>query len=312
MRDDLISRFTGKDALQEYLSDKVEFTLAVSEFCVATKLKAAIYGGHTTGNAVCLLTENGHHGGILERKVLGYGSDAEMRYVYTGPFVEKQRSGRDTNKNQRDAKKITGIITSIRKQGEIPTEEKMLIRYTSGVSYGFRSCTAGHTNPTITTDSEETLALVQLLLEPDKSKVIVHKGNIERKYEQYLHKMEKLKEAQSNLTRFTSGAKIIGIIPNKCATDPRYYYMVGEATFDTKANNATIQGTLDRYDSLADSPLAADAVIIRTYTSSQSWYEKDNELGFPMQDKYHEEIDVGVGYSSHETGWWTVLPKNAG
>jgi hypothetical protein len=30
-----------------------------------------------------------------------------------------------------------------------------------------------------------------------------------------------------------------------------------------------------------------------------------------MGDKYYEDIDVGVGYSNHEYGWWVVIPKNA-
>jgi hypothetical protein len=57
--------------------------------------------------------------------------------------------------------------------------------------------------------------------------------------------------------------------------------------------------------------VAADAAIIKTYATGKTWFDKENELGIPMGDKYYEDIDVGVGYSNPEYGWWVVIPKNA-
>jgi hypothetical protein len=66
-----------------------------------------------------------------------------------------------------------------------------------------------------------------------------------------------------------------------------------------------------RYATLADSPVATDAVIIRTYAQDKEFFHTDNELGLRPMDKFLTDIDVAVGFQNHTNGVWALIPKNA-
>lgn len=316
MREDLISKFApNKDKIIERLSDKPEFRTAVSEFCATTGLKVAY--ASPIGNRAYFLTTGGFFGGDLQWVAAGW-KDKKYRYIYSGPFVSKEKASSSSSRNQRDSEKITGILSALKRddRAQIPTDEKIFERFKQGMRYAFTSCVDGRSAPRISVDETEAHALVEYFLQKNVTLIEPLRNDIESKYELYLDKLEEVREARANLTRFTAGAKIIGIIPDQLPDeregmqDDRYFYAVGEASYDERAGKVTFQSPLERYDSLQDSPVAADAAIIRTYTGDKSWRDKSNELGIPMRDKFYDEIDIGTGYTAHETGTWVVIPKN--
>lgn len=316
MREDLISKFArDKAQIIERLSDKPEFRTAVAEFCATTGLKVAY--ASPVGNRAYFLTPGGFFGGDLQWVLEGWKANRKMRYIYSGPFVSKEKASASSSRNQRDSEKITGILTALKRddRAQIPTDEKIFGRYKQGIKFAFTSCVDGRSAPQISIDPTEAHALVEYFL--GRSEMVqAHRASIESKYEHYLDKMEEMREARANLTRFTAGAKIIGIVPDQLPDEregvhaDRYFYVVGEASFNDKAGGVMFQSPLERYESLQDSPVAADAAIIRTYTGDKSWAAKDNELGIPMRDKFYDEIDIGTGYHTHDSGIWVVIPKN--
>lgn len=314
MREEFFSRFGKPQVAAEKLQRYVKFLHTVAEFCATTKLKVAY--ANEMGDRVWFHTANGFYGGDLQFLPNGTMNDrSKPRYIYTGPFVHKEKASANSNRNQRDSEKITGILSALRRNEEIPEERDIFSEFMPGISYGFNSCTQHKPKPSINLDSDETYALIEFYLNNNPTFAAQHRNRLESKYESYLDELDKIKDAKANLTRFAKGSKIIGIIPDPAPTGvgaPDYYYVVGEAMLDGAQSDAVVlQSPLERYDSLSTSPVAADAAIIRTYTTGKSWFAKDNELGIPMGDKYYEDIDVGVGYASHETGWWVVIPNNA-
>lgn len=315
MREDLISKFApNKDQIIERLSDKPELRKGVAEFCATTGLKVAYV---SPSSRAYFLTPGGFFAGDLQWVMSGW-HDKKMRYIYSGPFVNKEKASSVSGRNQRDSEKITGILTALKRddRAQIPTDEKIAERFKQGMRYAFTSCVDGRSTPRISVDETEAHALVEYFLQKNVTLIEPHRSTLESKYELYLDKLEEMREARANLTRFTAGAKIIGIIPDQLPDEregilaDRYIYAVGEASYDERAGKVTFQSPLERYESLQDSPVAADAAIIRTYTGDKSWAAKDNELGIPMRDKFYDEIDIGTGYNAHDTGWWIVIPKN--
>ena len=313
MREEFFSRFGKPQEAAEALRRNVKFLHTVAEFCATTKLKVSY--ANSMGDRVWFHTSNGFYGGELQFYPNGMGRDRKPRYVYTGPFVSKEKASANSNRNQRDSEKITGILSALKRYDEIPEERAIFSRFMSGINYGFNSCTQHKPKPSISLDSDETYALIEFYLNNNPTFAAQHRNRLESKYESYLDELDKIKDAKANLTRFAKGSKIIGIVPDPVPIglgSPDYYYVVGEARLDGEnRNSVVIQCPLERYDSLSTSPVAADAAIIRTYATGKPWFEKDNELGIPMGDKYYEDIDVGVGYANHETGWWVVIPNNA-
>jgi len=314
MREEFFSRFGKPQVAAEALQRSVRFLHTVAEFCATTGLKIAY--ANTQGDRVWFHTTNGFPAGDLQYLPNGTITDrSKPRYIYTGPFVSKEKASANSGRNQRDSEKITGILSAMKRNDEIPEEKAIFGRFIPGINYGFNSCKQHNSKPGISLDSDETHALVELYLNNNPTFAAQHRNRIESKYESYLDELEKIKDAKANLTRFAAGAKIIGIIPDPVPTPlggPDYYYAVGEAKLDGEQRNVVVlQSPLERYDSLSDSPVAADAAIIKTYATGKTWFDKENELGIPMGDRYYEDIDVGVGYSNHEYGWWVVIPKNA-
>jgi hypothetical protein len=316
MRDDFISKFAhNKTQIIERLDTQPVFRTSVAEFCATTGLKIAYVNGSLP--RAYFLTSGGFPAGDLQWSMSGW-NDRKMRYIYSGPFVHKEKASSSSSRNQRDSEKITGILSALKRndRAQIPTDEKTFERYKAGIKFGFGSCMHNKSAPRISVDSEEAHALIEAFLHKSQVGAESMRSIFEAKYQHYLDKVEELREARANLTRFTEGAKIIGIIANTIpneksdAFDDDCFYAVGDAIFDEKAGKVTLQGPLERYESLKESPVAADAAIIRTYTGDKSWAAKDNELGIPMTDKFYDEIDVGVGYNTHETGIWVVIPKN--
>jgi hypothetical protein len=84
---------------------------------------------------------------------------------------------------------------------------------------------------------------------------------------------------------------------------------VCDATFDTSADKFVVQGDLKRYNSLADSPIADMAVMIRTHFQGTLHHDQHNDLGILRAGTYYREIDISTGYARHEQ-LWVAIPKH--
>ena len=232
----------------------------------------------------------------------------EIVYFYNSPnIVSKAKGTSRSDSNTRDSNKIKSLLTTLRKNKEIPDVKSMYKSFVGGIRYAFQQV-ARNREPDISIKDGTAIALIEYVL-LDKS--ITHEQNehIKSAYKEYQSKMKSYQEAESNGIRFSHGAKLIGL----CGDRDNRYYLVGEASYDINSHGnegVIIHGDLKRYNSLKDNPeLSADVVMINAYTQGRNDHDDSNEFGLPRRDTYYHDIDVATGYASNEM--WVLIPKTA-
>ncbi len=297
----IVSPYTNPTTLQQALTTSTpEFAKGVFDMCLTFNLKADVHEKQAPlRNNVSLLTQEGWPAGRL-----AYSSDHDGSFfIYTSVFVNKAKASKRANRNARDAAKISSIISALKRYNEIPTLSFGINSERHGMDCAVRSIFSRvYENPTISLNGPATLAAVEFMLgKQTYSNIDAHRHEIETAYEGFLKRIGETKDAGKTLERFSRGCKVIGI--GRRMDDP--YYMVGRATFDPvreSHRNFVFQGPLKRYATLADTDLAIDASIIRTYMQTK-YADENNELCVPRVDKYYDEIDIAVGYTSHYFTW---------
>lgn len=294
-------------AAQEWLERNPRLTRAASEMCAEFNLRIAVNPNH---QVLHLLSPEGIPVGKLNetRRYKNVGS--EDVFAFQSPLIRKERNGAIGGKDCRDAKKITGIISSMKKNDEVPKLEKVMQVYTHGMRYAFHSVmNSSELSIKVDLANDEVLALLKLFIENDKVSVESHRNKYETQYATYVDMLKKKRDAKRDMVRFTKGSTAIGVIPNYIdGENNSVYYIVCDAELPN--NNAyPVVKNVTRYNSLSDTPYAVDATIIRTYAQSKPWYDANNELGINFRDEFLPDIDVGLGYSGRDTGAWVIIPK---
>lgn len=307
--------------ISDFVDDRVAFQSKVEEKVTPPLLNAALTFAGTYGlrihgvlsDCVSFVTMSG-----LPAGELSYRKDCTRKsknplgtfFHYHSRLISKERSTGRSDRYARDSDKVTGIISALKKNKEEPRDEALLGRFVNSMRYAFSSANPSTNPPTISLGYAETLALVKLFIDNDKETAENYRENVEKAYSTYLDKFAKMKDARANLSRFQKGCHAIGIIPEGFGGQSGTYYLVGDAEYDTVTNGYVLKN-YKRLKTLANTPLAADAAIIRTYAQGMPWYSSDidNELGLPPRDSYLEDIDVAIGYSNAESGMWALIPK---
>ena len=291
-----------QSSLEDYEKKAPRFVRGLADFCTTFKVKimARSVGGYV------LCTERGIPVGKMdfERDYSRSNTNPDgYAFLYTSPIISKQKASSRAGRSTRDSSTVTGIINALKKNSEVPNEDKLLQNYKGSMRFAYTALgnTASNKN-TISLDSAATLALVKLLIENDKAGAESYRKDVESAYAQYLDRMAKINEAKASMGRFDHSTAI-GVISYESET----FYIVGEAT-NTAGNIALTNWT--RYNSLYNSPVAADAAMIRAYMEGHH-PDVNNELKMPFDDKFYPDIDIVTGYSSVHYGVWALIPKNA-
>lgn len=311
MRAEFISQFTkDSSVVQATLERYPELDKAASEMCHAFGLRVDASPTHpTTIPQIKFVTPGGFYAGVLEIKRQYGGPNSGEYFYYSNPLVSKERASSRSDKCARDAKKITGIINAVRKNNEEPTVEALARVWHLSMRYAFISIneTRDSQNPRFDLSGEAILALLKMFIDNDKVTVEGHRQKLEGEYDKYYKKLATVKDRKAAFDRFCLGATAVGVVPDVVRGEGRIY-VLADAAFDEKTG--TVKSTNHRrYDSLADSPIAADAAMIRTYMQSHPHGTDDNELGITARDEYYEDLDVSIGYLSGNSGTWLLIPK---
>jgi len=248
-------------------------------------------------------------GEIYTQICRGSSGNNEDVYFYHSPnIVTKSKGTLRSDSGTRDANKIKSLLTTLKKNKEIPNVKSMYSSFAGGIRYAFQQVVRSR-EPDISIKDDLAIVLIEHVL---LDKLITHEQNEQLKstYKEYKSKMKSYQEAESNGTRFYKGTKLIGIVGDY---DDKYY-LVGEASYDTSLNNnggVSIHGDLKRYNSLKDVPeLSADVVMINAYMQGkEGLYDDRNEFGLPRGDTYYHDIDVATGYAGNNM--WILIPKIA-
>lgn len=268
-----------------------------------------VWGAQTMKPSVRLVTPDGilcGHGSVVKESVNSAG-EAVYRYWLTMPTISKEKSSANSDRNSRDSSNLAALIRTVKKNNETPTTEKLLRAMNDGMKYTMRVVASlGRNQPRVSFDHDLTLAVTRFILGVDSSLPNMYINDLKDKFDQFQSQMQSFEAANADYARYTRGVTLVCIN----TTEDKPHYLVGDATFDTANDRFDFQGSLKRYNSLADSPIAPTVTMIRTFMQGCPDYDNSNELGLRRQDKYFQDIDIAVGYSRPQEVW-VAIPKFA-
>lgn len=301
MRQDMVSEFShNQTVLHQQMDRNPKLATATYDFAKAFGLKAGL-ASLEDGNRVSFYTPSGIPAGTLQ---LYRDSKGEF-FLYSDDLIGKTRSSARSGRSSRDAEKITGIISALKKNGENPVEENYIERMRLSVTYAYEALTKNRPSVAVDLSREHQLALLKFFIVNDKETAEAHRNKLQETYDKYLDARAKVKDANELVARFNRGATVICIK----GEGSRAFYYVAES--QREANKQPTLTNLKRYNTLTESPVAHVAAMARTYAQGQPWYDRTNELGLAFMDTYLDDLDISVGYASRSQGLWVLIPKHA-
>ena len=300
-----ISQFANEALTQQQMDDNPKLKSLAMQMCHEFNLRV-----HQTNEAhkLNLLTERGLPVGNLS--VIKDYRNSEFYYEVSMPdIIQKEKSSARSDRNSRDSDKVATLIKSIKKNKEIPTEEKLTKNYLQCLYYALMRVGEAQ-QPSVSIHNDIALSAIKFALGIDTIGVQLHTAKLQEIYDQYMKSVNELSSAKNNQTRYLKGCTAIGIVGNRWHNDThKPYYLVGDVAGNAD-NNLAFQGNLTRYASLADTEHAPITAMIRTYMQGSKNPEGSNELCVAWADRYYDEIDIATGYTG-SSGLWVLIPKHA-
>ena len=206
----------------------------------------------------------------------------------------------------------SGLLKSIEKYNEGPTDQKLYNQYRSGIAYAFSQLGNKYRNDHVSSPSEHTLYSVfkRYLGGQTISEMPSHLVNEMGEYVIQVEKKIAERETQKSLLhRFAGGCTLIGW------SDEFDYYLIGKTRYDTKDSshndaNKVVVEDLKRYNNIAETPHAGLAVILKEYFKATPLHDPRNAFGYRRHDSYHEAVDVACGYAGTNIAWM-IIPDEA-
>ena len=299
----IISQYADQDKTTNVLQNNNSLMRFAQEFCHEFGMKVL---EANQINAVRIVTPNGLDVGVLG--IYRHPSESENHYrIYMPSVIHKEKASKRSGRNERDADKLPTLFRTLRKNKEIPNEDKLMKSFRTSIRFALNGIT-NVPEPRVSITPQATLTLVQKILGKSEYVDPAHYVEIDEAYEKYLKAKLKSDDAGKNIERIIKGFHLVGIMTNGSSNGD--YYLVTEGTATGIENDdILIQPNVTRYKTLADSPLAATAMMIRTYAEGKG-YTENNDLKLPWTDRFYTNLDIGTGYQSRELGLWVVIPKH--
>lgn len=306
MSQNIISEWADPQKTQERLDANPELAKLAYEFCKRFGVKV---GEHSTSGRLIVYTPSGLQGGSL---LIGETYNREHKrvpvYKFTSYIVGKTKGSANSDRDTRDSTKITGLLKSIEKYNEGPTDQKLYKQYKSGIAYAFTQLGERRIER-VSSPNEDILYGVfkrylggQTISEMP-SHLVNEMGEYVKQVEKKLVEQELKK---SLLYRFAGGCTLIGW------SDDGNYYLIGRTRYDTQVaspndTDKIVVEDLKRYNNIEETPHAGLAVILREYFKSKdNNHDARNAFGYRRHDAYHEEVDVSCGYAGTNIAWMLV------
>jgi hypothetical protein len=310
MIEKVASPFGNIELLSNRLESNSDLKNLVMEFCHTFDVKAIAYENRGKLNRVNILSNRGIPLGEL---YLSKKNDDPI-YIYSCQgIISKDKSSANSDSNSRDSGKITSLIKTIKKNGEHPVETKIFDSYKSTIRDAL-STVGNKQTPTVDVASDLALAMLESLLNvPLTRSLDMHE--MQQMHKKYLKELNNNELAMKNKQRFAKGCIVVKMPYRYADTNQKNDgVLVGEMTCantdSIKNENIQITKSFERFDSLADSPIAGLATMIRTYFEGhKDKYDPDNALGILSTDKYFRDIDVAV--ASRSSTYVALIPLHA-
>lgn len=304
----IISQFADQERTENILANNDMLRRFAHEFChtFGTKVRQEKnYADQYLNNILNILTASGLEAGKIG--IYRHQGESENHYRVTMPqVIRKEKSSRRSGKDERDSDKLTTLFRALEKNKEIPTDEKIMRVYKGPMRYALgRVKDRREANISLSQDTIINMAsFVMKGIDQLRSDTT---NEVAAAYATYLKAKSKQDEGIKEFERFSKGFHVVGVMGS---VDKYYLVTEGTAT-GTENDEIHIQPNVTRYQSMADSPLAATAMMIRTYAEGKLNVDTDaNDFRLPWGDKYYSDIDIATGYSGREQGLWIVIPKH--
>lgn len=238
------------------------------------------------------------------------GRDREDFYYYSSRAVSKEKSSKRTGRNTRDASKITGLISAIKKYKDGPDQAKnaRLMDFAAGIRTALNPVSSKHErNINVEVEPNIVTQLVEQYLGVGEVSFTL-KDEIKKKHDEYLKKVAGQKELLSDVQRYKRGCKAIGILSGVLEGD-KPVYATARVIFNERTE-LNYTEPLQLHETLSGTDYAADAAMIRTFMRNNSRYDPENEIGVGFGDHYYKEMDFSMGYTRRGEQW-VLIPLYA-
>jgi hypothetical protein len=307
---DIVSQFADRERTENVLSNNEMLRRFAKEFCHefdTRVMEQKDFSDSYPNNKLRLLTASGMEAGFIS--IARHRGEDENHYNVTMPTIRKEKASKRSDKGARDSDKLSILLRAIRKNKEEPTDQKLLAQYQPQIRYALNRITREN-EPEIRIGSAVTLATVKLALGIDNGEAQFHTSKLQEAYRKYMQQKEKFDNAANDRKRFDKGFYAVGVMHSN-RYNAHYLVTEGEGGVDKDGSPCTvIQPTVTRYTSMADSPLAVTAMMIRTYGEGKNWDGDDKDIKLPWADQYYPDIDIATGYSGRDQGVWLLIPKH--
>lgn len=306
----IISTFARDNAaeiLNEDNSTRIELKKLVHEFCHAYNLRVINMANINSRREVArLVTDSGINCGSVSVEYEG-----DNKYTYRASFktINKDKASAKSDRDTRDSNKISNLIRAIKKNKEEPTEEALVKSMRRDILAPFNSVESDvrYGGPTISMSQELQKATMNFVLGIDTVGMNAYIDDLKAIHSKYQSEIKSHEEKTSDSKRFKRGATVIGCVTHN-TSDP--HYLVADVSLGDDGM-FTFHTPLKRYNTLKELSIAPVVTMINTFTQGRTDYNRDNEFGLSVRDKYYPELDISTGYLSHNNPFWVAIPKEA-
>lgn len=311
----IISAWADMQKTEEVLRNNSELNKLAHEFIARFKgfyvSECYKHNKEAVTDRLDLLTEKGLWAGTLIVDRVYVDGKQIPCYMFSSPSIKKQRSSSHSDNRTRDSIKITGLLKSIEKNNEVPSEKTIYKEFGGGIGYAFASLTNRRID-TPSVNKNLAIEVFKRFVGKDSTPLPI---SMQEQVNQVLNEYQKAMVASaanaSLYARYSKGSTLIA-----WGRGAKPHYLVGTCRLDIKNGQRTddmsalVISDLTRHSTIADTPHAGLAVMFREYFKGTNYHDEDNEFGFGFHDHYHEDIDAACGYTGGQY-CWILIPNEA-
>jgi hypothetical protein len=283
----------------------------IHEFCTAfdvkvTHNKTTEYG--FVKRSVDVVDNKGFPLGQLQ---VGSNSSGDRYYAYECEgIIKKQKSSANSGQSARDSTKISGLIKSLKNNGEYPKAEGCYKQLETVIGYGFGQMDRVRVSSSVNVDKDKFMAIAYEILGIENQGYHVDRDWMREVVNNFKKEEAKKNEGMSLMERFAKSMTIIRLPSSSHRGVQESFYLIGKATYDTSTEKVTTIGDFIRYDSISDTPYAGLAVMCKTYMAkSKHGNTDDNAFGISRGDAYISDLDITHCYGGNTH--LLLIPDNA-
>jgi hypothetical protein len=306
MSQSIISEWADVQKTQERIDANPELAKLAHEFCKRFGLKVGNAAGLYILN---VFTSAGLNAGSLRvSEVRNRESKTVPLYIFRSPCVDKMKGSAHSNRDERDSTKITGLLKSIEKNNEVPTDEKLYKQYRGGIAYAFGQLDRINAERTAAIDYDLAISVFKNVLgnRPSSPHEMQQLEVVMIEHDRII-KATQL--SNSLFSRYSKGCTLIGW------DDVTHSLLMGKAQLPTMQKTRVTESDIvisdvRRYNRVEDTPHAGLAVMLKEYFKTTNVKDDDNPFGFRRHDAFHEAVDVSCGYAGTNIAWM-IVPDEA-